>query len=241
MLIVVFAIDFLLVIRPWTSFKPTLPQLWWKVIIFGLTCPSLVCKVNGTVNYLQILSIYKDLRSQLLLTVKFRYINWTADALLHESVELLYSLTYGLQTRWGPARTDNCSTPSSWSPVRRMPPTTTPAATTPSARRSWTSCWTGCASWATSAPGSRASSCSIASAAAPAPASRRCSWNASPWTTARRASWSSPSIPPHRWVIFLFPLYTPSLIPIRINCCPTKRAPSKLDGQPLKLLKTLPV
>ena len=35
--------------------------------------------------------------------------------------------------------------------ARRMPPTTTPGATTPSARRSWTSSWTASVSWPTSA------------------------------------------------------------------------------------------
>ena len=42
--------------------------------------------------------------------------------------------------RWGP--TGSCSTPTRWSRARRTPPTTSPAATTPSARRSWSRSWT---------------------------------------------------------------------------------------------------
>lgn len=98
-----------------------------------------------------------------------------------------------LQMRCAPARTNNCSTPSSWSPARRTRPTTTHAVTTRSARRSWTSCWTGSESYPTCAPDSRVSWCSTRSVAEPAPVSRRCWWNGWAWITARRASWSSPS------------------------------------------------
>ena len=66
------------------------------------------------------------------------------------------------------APTASCSTRSSSSPARRTRPTTTRAATTPSARRSSTSCSTASASWPTSAPVSRASSSSTRSAVAPA-------------------------------------------------------------------------
>merc|ERR1712088_868378 len=48
-----------------------------------------------------------------------------------------------LLTRSGLEPTDSCSTPSRWCLARKTLPTTTPVATTLSARRSSTWCWTG--------------------------------------------------------------------------------------------------
>uniref|UniRef100_A0A6B0UMC2 Putative secreted protein n=1 Tax=Ixodes ricinus TaxID=34613 RepID=A0A6B0UMC2_IXORI len=79
-----------------------------------------------------------------------------------------------------------------------MRPTTMPGATTRSARRLWTWCWTGLGSWQTSARACRVSSSSTASGAALAQASPPFSWSACPWTMARSPSWSLPSTPPPR-------------------------------------------
>lgn len=112
-----------------------------------------------------------------------------------------------VQTRCEQVRTASCSTRSNSSREKRMLPTTTLAATTPSGRRSWTSSWTVFASFPTSVPVFRGSWCSTPLAGAPARASLPSSWSGSPWITARRASSSSPSIPLHRYQPLVAPIY----------------------------------
>ena len=58
--------------------------------------------------------------------------------------------------------------------AKKMPPTTTPAAITPSGGKSWIWPWTGSDAWPTTALDCKASSSSTASAAEPVPGSRPC-------------------------------------------------------------------
>merc|ERR1712156_570813 len=89
--------------------------------------------------------------------------------------------------------TVNCTIPSNSSTERRTPLTTTQEDTTLSERRLSTWFSTGLGSSLTPALDFRDSFCSIPSEAAPDLALRPCSWRGCPWTTARRASLSSPS------------------------------------------------
>mmetsp|Transcript_4124 Transcript_4124/g.11640 ORF Transcript_4124/g.11640 Transcript_4124/m.11640 type:complete len:206 (-) Transcript_4124:927-1544(-) len=124
------------------------------------------------------------------------------------------SLTWSLpsSTRSAPAPTVSCSTPSSSSPERRMPPTILPVATTPLARRLSTSSWTASASCPTTALGSRASLSSMLLAAAPAPVSALSCWSACPSTTAKNPNSDSPSIP--------LPRFLPRWLSRTTRCCP---------------------
>merc|ERR1712001_570642 len=98
-----------------------------------------------------------------------------------------------LLTRPDAEHTANCTTLSSSSAERRTPPTTTPEDTTPSERRLSTLFLTESGSWQMLALDSRDSFSSIPSEAAPDLALPPFSWRGCPWTTARRASLSSPS------------------------------------------------
>merc|ERR1711990_1174624 len=89
--------------------------------------------------------------------------------------------------------TVNCTTLSSSSTERRTPPTTMPEDTTPSERRLSTLFLTESGSWQMLALDSRDSFSSILSEAVPDLALLPFSWRGCPWTTARRASLSSPS------------------------------------------------
>merc|ERR1712223_2055536 len=89
--------------------------------------------------------------------------------------------------------TVNCTILSNSSTERRTPLTTTPEDTTPSERRLSTWFSTGLGSSLTPVLDFRDSFCSIPSEVALDPALRPCSWRGFPWTTARRASSSSPS------------------------------------------------
>merc|ERR1712165_547498 len=106
--------------------------------------------------------------------------------------------------------TASCSTPSRWCLVRRTPPTTTPGATTPSARRSSTWSWTESASWPTNVPVFRDSSSSTASVAELDLDSPPSSWRGCLSTTARSPSSSSPSTPPRRCPLPWWSRTTPS-------------------------------
>ena len=89
--------------------------------------------------------------------------------------------------------TDSSSTRSSSSRARKMLPTTTPVAITPSARSLSTSCWIGSASLLTSALVCKDSSSSTPSGVVLALDLHPFSWSVSPWTTARSLSSSLPS------------------------------------------------
>merc|ERR1712211_134649 len=110
--------------------------------------------------------------------------------------------------------TGSCSAPSSSSTERRTPPTPTPEATTPSARRWLTLCWTGSGSWLTCAPASKVSSSSTPSEEEPGPDSPLFSWNVCLSTMERSPSWSSPST-------LLLRLPPPSLSPTMPSSPPT--------------------
>merc|ERR1712047_169849 len=86
-----------------------------------------------------------------------------------------------------------CTIPSNSSTERRTPLTTTLEDTTLSERRLSTWFSTGLGNSLTPVLDFRDSFCSIPSEAALDPALRPCSWRGCPWTTARRASLSSPS------------------------------------------------
>merc|ERR1712109_297079 len=88
--------------------------------------------------------------------------------------------------------TVNCTIPSNSSTERRTPLTTTLEDTTLSERRLSTWFSTGLGSSQTPVLDFRDSFCSIPSEAAPDLALHPCSWRGCPWTTARRASLSSP-------------------------------------------------
>ncbi len=60
-----------------------------------------------------------------------------------------------LKIPWGMELTSSCSTLTSWWRARRTRPTTTPGATTPSAKSSSTRSWTKSARWPKTAPASR--------------------------------------------------------------------------------------
>merc|ERR1712223_41383 len=89
--------------------------------------------------------------------------------------------------------TVNCTIPSNSSTERRTPLTTTLEDTTLSERRLSTWFSTGLGSSLTPVLDFRDSFSSIPSEVALDPALRPCSWRGCPWTTARRASLSSPS------------------------------------------------
>merc|ERR1712117_259866 len=89
--------------------------------------------------------------------------------------------------------TVNCTIPSNSSTERRTPQTTTPEDTTLSERRLSTWFSTGLGSSLTPVLDFKDSFCSIPSEVAPDLALHPCSWRGCPWTTARRASLSSPS------------------------------------------------
>merc|ERR1712001_634027 len=113
-------------------------------------------------------------------------------------------------TRPDAEHTVNCTTLSSSSTERRTPPTTTPEDTTPSERRLSTLFLTESGSWQMLALDSRDSFSSILSEAAPDLALLPFSWRGCPWTTARRASLSSPStLHPRLPLLWLSPT-TPS-------------------------------
>ena len=103
------------------------------------------------------------------------------------------------QMRCALARTASCSILSSSSLERRMQPTTTPADTTPLAKRSLISYLIASENWLTSALVCRVSSSSTALAVAPALVLHRCSWSVCQLTTARSQSSSSPSTLPRRY------------------------------------------
>merc|ERR1712216_135002 len=94
--------------------------------------------------------------------------------------------------------TDNSSIPSSLSPVKKMPPTTSPEVTTPSVRRSSISALTESESSPISALVSRVSSSSTPSVEVPDPVSDLSSSRDSPSITVRSPSSDSPSTHPHR-------------------------------------------
>merc|ERR1712188_261660 len=100
-----------------------------------------------------------------------------------------------LSMRSALAPTDNSSTPSNSSLVRRMPPTTSPVVTTPSVRRLLISASTESASSPISALVSKVSSFSTPSVVVPVPVSVPSSSRDSPLTTARSPSSASPSTP----------------------------------------------
>merc|ERR1711907_670005 len=94
--------------------------------------------------------------------------------------------------------TDNSSTQSNSSLVRRTLPTTSPVVTTPSVRRLLISASTESASSPINALVSKASSSSTPSVVVPVPVSVPSSSRDSPSTTARSPSSASPSTHPHR-------------------------------------------
>jgi len=59
-----------------------------------------------------------------------RYLNFNCSAVSFGAV-VFYEFVPSSQTRCALGLTDNYSTPSSWSPAKKMPPTTTPVVTTP--------------------------------------------------------------------------------------------------------------
>merc|ERR1712080_797104 len=126
--------------------------------------------------------------------------------------------------------TVNCTIPSSSSTERRTPLTTTPEDITPSERRLSTWFSTGLGSSLTPVLDFRDSFCSIPSEAAPDPALRPCSWRGCPWTTARRASLSSPSTQLPRLLLLWSSPTTPSWPPTPPWSTPT--APSWLTTRP---------
>mmetsp|Transcript_26014 Transcript_26014/g.19587 ORF Transcript_26014/g.19587 Transcript_26014/m.19587 type:complete len:210 (-) Transcript_26014:761-1390(-) len=93
--------------------------------------------------------------------------------------------------RSGLEPTDNCSTLSSSSPERKMPPTTSPEVTTPLERKSLISAWTESESSLISAQDSRASLSSTPSVEVPDPVLDLSSSRDSPSITERSQSWAS--------------------------------------------------
>merc|ERR1712188_222303 len=94
--------------------------------------------------------------------------------------------------------TDNFSTQSNSSLVRRMPPTTSPVVTTPLVRRLLISASTESVSSPINALVSKASSSSTPSVVVPVPVSVPSSSRDSPSTTVRSPSSASPSTHPHK-------------------------------------------
>merc|ERR1712195_396691 len=117
--------------------------------------------------------------------------------------------------------TGSCSTPSSSSPVRRMPLTTSPVVTTPSEKRLLISASTESASLLISALVSRASWSSTLLVAVPAPVSVPPSSRDFPLITARSPSLDSPSTPPPKSPPPSLSLTTPSSPPTPSSSTPT--------------------
>merc|ERR1711936_478455 len=91
--------------------------------------------------------------------------------------------------------TVNFTIPSNRSTQRRTPPTTTPGVTTESARRLWTSSWTGSGSLLTNVLVFKDFCSSTPLEVELDLDFLPFSWSDSPWTTGRSPSWSLPSIP----------------------------------------------
>merc|ERR1712167_467292 len=115
-----------------------------------------------------------------------------------------------LSMRLEPVPTDNSSIQSNSSPVKKMPPTTSPEDITPSVRKSSISASTETESSPISALVSKVSSCSTPSVVVPDPVSDLSSSRDSPSITVRSPSSVSPSTHPHRSPPLLLSHTTPS-------------------------------
>merc|ERR1712048_156784 len=118
-----------------------------------------------------------------------------------------------LSMRSGPEPTDNSSTPSNLSLVKKMPPTTSPVVTTPLVRKSLISASTELESSLISALVSKASLSSTPSVEELDPVSAPSSSRDSPSITVRNPSSVSPSILPLRFPPPLLSPTTPSSLP----------------------------
>merc|ERR1711898_42835 len=122
--------------------------------------------------------------------------------------------------RLEPVPTDNSSIQSNSSPVKKMPPTTSPEVTTPLVRKSSISASTESESSPISALVSKASSFSTPSVVVPDPVSDLSSSRDFPSTTVRNPSSVSPSTHPHRSPPPLLSHTTPSSPPTPSSSTP---------------------
>merc|ERR1712151_116446 len=113
-----------------------------------------------------------------------------------------------------PVPTDNCSTPSNWSPERKMPLTTSPEDITPLEEKLLTCAWTESESWLITVPVFKVSWYSKPSVVAAALVLVPFFWKDFPSTTAKNPNWVSPSTHPHR-------SQPPSLSHTTPSCPPT--------------------
>ena len=72
---------------------------------------------------------------------------FSMNAKYNWNIVLIYLEFYLLQMKFAPEPTVNSSTPSSWLPARKMPPTTMHVVTTQSAKRKSTKFWTELENW----------------------------------------------------------------------------------------------
>merc|ERR1711907_820384 len=150
-----------------------------------------------------------------------------------------------LSMRSEPEPTDNSSTQSNSSPVRRMPPTTSPEVTTPLVRRSSISASTESESSLISALVSKVSSSSTLSVVEPVPVSDPSSSRDFPSITVRNPSSVSPSILPLKSPPLLLSLTTPSSPPtlssstLMSPSCSTTR-PSTISAEEPSILRDQP-
>ena len=109
-----------------------------------------------------------------------------------------------------PEHTVNFSTRNNWSPVRRMPPTTTLVVTTPSAKRSLTWFSTESENWLTNVPVFKVSWSFTLSVVVRDLDSLPCWWNVCPSISVRSPSWNLPSTLLHKSQQLLSSHTTPS-------------------------------
>merc|ERR1719392_494212 len=150
-----------------------------------------------------------------------------------------------LSMRSEPVPTDNSSIPSNSSPVRKMPPTTSPEDTTPLVRKSSISASTESESLLINALVSKVSSSSTPSAEELDPVSVPSSSRDFPLTTVRNPSSVSPSILPLKSPPLLLSLTTPSSPPTlssstpMLPSCSTTR-PSTISAEETSILRDPP-
>merc|ERR1711907_318560 len=150
-----------------------------------------------------------------------------------------------LSMRSEPEPTDNSSTQSNSSLVKRMPPTTSPEVTTPLVRRSLISASTESESSLISALVSKVSSSSTLSVVEPVPVSDPSSSRDFPSITVRNPSSVSPSILPLKSPPLLLSLTTPSSPPTLSSStpmspsCSTTR-PSTISAEETSILRDPP-
>merc|ERR1711881_825679 len=141
--------------------------------------------------------------------------------------------------------TDNSSTPSNSSPVKRMLPTTSPEDITPLVRTSSISVSTESENSLTNVPVSKVSSSSTPSVVVPDPVLVLSSLRDSPSITVRSPSLVSPSTHPHRSPLLLLSHTTPSSpltlflsTPMSLSCLTTK--PSTISAEEPLILRDPP-